>query len=360
MPAFRNPALERARRSGGAASTAATARARVHHRLVRGHADLLPRRRHRRARGQRHGQRPRDGRRASARRCRSRSSSRRGCRSTDLRRVIESVQRAADARRRARSSPATPRWSAAAAATRSSSTPRASASCPPGVELGSARVRPGDAILLSGTIGDHGDRDHVAQREGLELDGDARERHRAAPRAGRARCSTPARASTRCAIRRAAASPATLVEIASRQQLGHRGRRGARSRFATRVRGACEILGLDPLLVANEGKLVAFVPEAGSRAVLGGDARASARPGRGAHRHVSPKRTPASWSLLDADRRTAHPRSPVRRGAAAHLLAHAPRLHAAYQVSPSTRPRSRRAGSESAGGGALSSGAARS
>ena len=28
------------------------------------------------------------------------------------------------------------------------------------------------------------------------------------------------------------------------------------------VRGACELLGLDPLLVANEGKLVAFVPEA--------------------------------------------------------------------------------------------------
>jgi hydrogenase expression/formation protein HypE len=34
------------------------------------------------------------------------------------------------------------------------------------------------------------------------------------------------------------------------------------------VRGACELLGLDPLLVANEGKLVAFVPEAGSEAVL--------------------------------------------------------------------------------------------
>ncbi len=31
------------------------------------------------------------------------------------------------------------------------------------------------------------------------------------------------------------------------------------------VRGACEILGLDPLLVANEGKLVAFVPEAERR-----------------------------------------------------------------------------------------------
>jgi hydrogenase expression/formation protein HypE len=34
------------------------------------------------------------------------------------------------------------------------------------------------------------------------------------------------------------------------------------------VRGACEILGLDPLFVANEGKLVAFVPEESSDRVL--------------------------------------------------------------------------------------------
>jgi hydrogenase expression/formation protein HypE len=34
------------------------------------------------------------------------------------------------------------------------------------------------------------------------------------------------------------------------------------------VRGACEILGLDPLFVANEGKLLAFVPPEASAAVL--------------------------------------------------------------------------------------------
>ena len=34
------------------------------------------------------------------------------------------------------------------------------------------------------------------------------------------------------------------------------------------VRGACELLGLDPLYVANEGKLVAFVPADEARAVL--------------------------------------------------------------------------------------------
>ena len=34
------------------------------------------------------------------------------------------------------------------------------------------------------------------------------------------------------------------------------------------MRGACELLGLDPLLVANEGKLVVFVPEEGADRVL--------------------------------------------------------------------------------------------
>ncbi len=34
------------------------------------------------------------------------------------------------------------------------------------------------------------------------------------------------------------------------------------------VRGACELLGLDPMLVANEGKLCAFVPEAEADAAL--------------------------------------------------------------------------------------------
>jgi hydrogenase expression/formation protein HypE len=38
--------------------------------------------------------------------------------------------------------------------------------------------------------------------------------------------------------------------------------------IAEEVKGACEILGLDPMYIANEGKLVAFVPEADSANVL--------------------------------------------------------------------------------------------
>jgi hydrogenase expression/formation protein HypE len=43
------------------------------------------------------------------------------------------------------------------------------------------------------------------------------------------------------------------------------------------VDAACELLGLDPLYVANEGKLVAIVPPGPGRRGAGGDARASAR-----------------------------------------------------------------------------------
>jgi hydrogenase expression/formation protein HypE len=60
---------------------------------------------------------------------------------------------------------------------------------------------------------------------------------------------------------------ATLVEFASRRHLGIEVDETSIPVRDT-VRGACEILGLDPLLVANEGKLVAFVPERDSERVL--------------------------------------------------------------------------------------------
>ena len=43
------------------------------------------------------------------------------------------------------------------------------------------------------------------------------------------------------------------------------------------VKAFCEILGLDPLYLANEGKIVAVVPPEQARGGAGGDARASAR-----------------------------------------------------------------------------------
>ena len=57
-----------------------------------------------------------------------------------------------------------------------------------------------------------------------------------------------------------------LNEIAAAVARRHPARRGAPSRSREEVRGACEILGLDPLYVANEGKVLAIVAPAARRA----------------------------------------------------------------------------------------------
>jgi hydrogenase expression/formation protein HypE len=136
---------------------------------------------------------------------------------------------------------------------------------PPGIELSSRRVRAGDAILLSGTIGDHGIA-ILSQREGLSFEGDlASDTAPLHELAAAALDAFPGIHAMRDPTRGGVA--ATLVEIAGRQQLGIDVDERAIPIHDT-VRGACEILGLDPLLVANEGKLIAFVPEAGSERVL--------------------------------------------------------------------------------------------
>ena len=85
------------------------------------------------------------------------------------------------------------------------------------------------------------------------------------------------------------------------------------------VEAACEFLGLDPLYVANEGKLVAIVPADRAERAAAGDARASAGPAGGADRRGDRGSAP-----LRADahplRRQAHRRLAGRRPAAAHLL----------------------------------------
>jgi hydrogenase expression/formation protein HypE len=136
---------------------------------------------------------------------------------------------------------------------------------PPGIALSSSRVRPGDAILLSGPIGDHGIA-ILSRREGVEFEGeitsDTAPLHELA---AAALAAFPGIHAMRDPTRGGVA--ATLVEIASRQKVGIAvDEQAIPVRGA--VRGACEILGLDPLLVANEGKIVVFVPEEGSEAVL--------------------------------------------------------------------------------------------
>jgi hydrogenase expression/formation protein HypE len=136
---------------------------------------------------------------------------------------------------------------------------------PAGIELSSCRIRPGDAILLSGTIGDHGIA-ILSRREGLEFEGellsDTAPLHELAAAALGAYPGIHAmRDPTRGGL------AATLVEFASRRHLGIEVEETSIPIRDT-VRGACEIFGLDPLLVANEGKLVAFVPGQHSGRVL--------------------------------------------------------------------------------------------
>jgi hydrogenase expression/formation protein HypE len=134
-----------------------------------------------------------------------------------------------------------------------------------GLDLGAARVAPGDAILLSGTIADHGIA-VMARREGLELDGILRSD--TAPLStlcNKLLDACPSVHAMRDPTRGGLA--ATLVEFASRGKLGIEVEEGTVP-IAEDVRGVCEILGLDPWLVANEGKVVVFVPEAESDRAL--------------------------------------------------------------------------------------------
>ena len=125
------------------------------------------------------------------------------------------------------------------------------------VRLDMNRVQPGDIVLLSGFIGDHGMAVMLA-REALELE--AAIESDSAPLHGLVAALLAAAPDTRVIkdpTRGGVAS--TLNEIAARTRLAIS---IDEERVPVRqpVRGACEILGLEPLHIANEGKLVAIVP----------------------------------------------------------------------------------------------------
>jgi hydrogenase expression/formation protein HypE len=127
---------------------------------------------------------------------------------------------------------------------------------PAGRDLGPHRVRPGDAVIVSGPIGMHGIA-VMSVREGLEFGSDIVTD--SAPLNGLVESLMESGADVhmmRDPTRGGVA--ATLNEIASSSRTG--------IRIVERsvpvpddVRAACGFLGLDPLYVANEGKLVAFV-----------------------------------------------------------------------------------------------------
>jgi len=126
-----------------------------------------------------------------------------------------------------------------------------------GAKITPAQIRPGDAILLSGDIGRHGIA-VMAAREGFGFEGDIISD--CAPLADTVMRLIDAGIELHCLRDPTRGGLATtLVEIARTANVVLRIDEPAIA-ISDPVRGACELLGLDPLYVANEGRFVAFVP----------------------------------------------------------------------------------------------------
>lgn len=135
---------------------------------------------------------------------------------------------------------------------------------PAGRAISAQLASPGDKVILSGTIGDHG-MAVMSVREGLEFEGtitsDTAPLHQLVEAMLGAGEVHALRDPTRGGL------ATSLCEIASSAGIGVEIRSDAIP-VHNEVKAACELLGLDPLFVANEGKLVAFVPAACVSAVL--------------------------------------------------------------------------------------------
>ncbi|HAY83749.1 MAG TPA: hydrogenase expression/formation protein HypE [Chloroflexi bacterium] len=136
---------------------------------------------------------------------------------------------------------------------------------PEGVDIRPDRAEAGDVILVSGTVGDHG-MAIMSVREGLEFESQIQ-----SDSANLHDLVTIMLAETqdihclRDATRGGLA--AALNELATSSQVGVEFEE-SRVPVQTSVAAACEMLGIDPFYVANEGKLVAILPATRAEAVL--------------------------------------------------------------------------------------------
>lgn len=137
---------------------------------------------------------------------------------------------------------------------------------PPGVHIGPERVRAGDHIIVSGNVGEHGVA-IMSVREGIDfgttVTTDSAPLHRmvAAMLDAAGSAVHALRDPTRGGL------VAAVVEIARAASVGIELDQ-AKVPIPEAVSSACSFLGLDPLQVANEGKMVAFVDPGHSEAVL--------------------------------------------------------------------------------------------
>jgi len=164
---------------------------------------------------------------------------------------------------------------------------------PPGIMISGSNARPGDQVLLSGPIGDHGVA-ILSAREGLQfsttLESDC------APLNGLVAKMIAASPEIRCLrdpTRGGLAS--TLNELARQSGVGI----WVEERqipVKEEVRGACELLGFEPWNLANEGKLVAVVSAEAAEAIL--DAMRAHPLGRDAVRIGEVRKEPPGKVLL--------------------------------------------------------------
>jgi len=136
---------------------------------------------------------------------------------------------------------------------------------PEGVNISGSRAQPGDSVILSGNIGEHGIT-IMSQREGLKFSSSLKSD--CAPLNGLVADMLKACREINCLRDPTRGGLATtLNEFATQSKVGILIEEEAIS-VPPPVQAVCELLGLDPLYIANEGKLVAIVPSGKADRVL--------------------------------------------------------------------------------------------
>lgn len=137
---------------------------------------------------------------------------------------------------------------------------------PDGIDMRSNAARPGDAVIVSGTIGDHGVA-VMSKRENLEFETDILSDTASLHTLTAAMVKVGGQGIRLMRDPTRGGIAATLNEIAHQSSVGFRIDE-EKIPLKPEVAGACEFLGLDPLNVASEGKLVAIVAQDKAAAVL--------------------------------------------------------------------------------------------
>ena len=125
------------------------------------------------------------------------------------------------------------------------------------ISISAGNARPGDAVIVNGCLGDHGVAILIARKQ-LALEADVASDCQ--PLGGLVAAMLEACPTIRCLRDATRGGVATVLnEFAQSSNVAIRVHEEALP-LREEVKGACEILGLDPLYLANEGKLVAIVP----------------------------------------------------------------------------------------------------